>query len=391
MSCHPSMSSRSPDTPATTRRPGACFRSPLAALLLLALFSPFLYAREDGEPFAYRFERSEYQEIHLPPGQRFSVVLEGTSWYINRYDREHLAFNLRKVGGDEVEFVLTSGEESTAYILFSSVSGDLYVRVFVGEHGGREEQAPGEEEREQPAQEEPAVEQPPERKPAPEPPARQPGDMYYLDEGGRVVQVPVKDEERDYKRGVTSLEAGRLEEAERHLAAYLAECTRCSSRVDALLALAEVHRRSGRIEDALDDITRALSSAEGERAAHIRLKMADLYLETGSSEKAADQYREAYRLSGDPSLLKTAGDLFFQQDQYREAVSAYEESLQAGLEDAQLLYRLAAIFDLPGETRDVQKAYRYYRRVALEHPESPLAGKARERVRFFEEHFYRYR
>jgi predicted negative regulator of RcsB-dependent stress response len=374
----------------------------MPVLLLLVFLARPLHALEEGGSFTYRFERSDYQELRLPPGQRFSVILEGTSWYINRYDRVSLAFNLRKVGTDSVEFVLTTGQPSTAYILFSSVEGDLYVRVFVEEEAGtgpgEEEEAgtgPGEEEE---TRREPGGGTGPPQdggydRPAPaeERQPREPGGIYYLDDEGKAVQVPVRTEETAFQRGISSLEAGMLDEARRQLSDYLAECTRCSRRVDALVALAEVHRRSGRRGEALDSLGRAVARAEGERAVSILLDMADLHLEEGRLEEAAALYREAYRTGGDPVHLESAGDLYFQQQRYREAAAVYQESLQAGRESAQLLYRLAVFFDLPGEIRDIQNAYRYYRRVVQDYPDSSRAGEARERVRFFEEHFYRYR
>ncbi|MFW6181380.1 MAG: hypothetical protein ACOC8N_06490, partial [Spirochaetota bacterium] len=302
----------------------------LAALLFLALIAGPLYAGEADGSFTFRFERSDYQELRLPPGQRFSVVLEGTSWYINRYDREHLTFNLRKVGTKSIEFVLTAGPPSTAYVLFSSVEGDLYLRLFVEEDAGEPadeeagqrpgeglgetgtgEEAGGEQEEgaeqakeaepspagrddrpprgegiDRPAPEEPpgpAGERPPPEeppgpageRPPPEEPPRKPGGLYYLDEQGKAVEVPARTEETAFQRGVASLEAGLLDQARQQLSDYLVECRRCTRRVDALVALAEVHHRSGRSSDALDFLNRALASAEGERAVSIRLRMAE--------------------------------------------------------------------------------------------------------------------
>jgi tetratricopeptide (TPR) repeat protein len=378
--------------------------------VFFGVLSPWcLGAQEEASSPRFRFENSEYQEIHVAPAQRFSIELAGTSWYINRYDRDTLTFHLRKIGSGAIEFVLTADREATAYILFSSVKDDLYVRVFVREKQDQEKTVRENESDTLNQQQEKraAVEvAPPEKKPprGKAPPQRsqdeqpqsdtndrKPVELFYTDDDGNLVKVPVRQEENVFEQGVSALQKDRLEEAELKFSEYLSSCERCSRRTDALVSLAEVFRRSGRNQDALNALTKALASTEEKEKENTHLKIAELYLEMGSPEMAASRYLKAYEISRNPDHLKKAGDLYFQHEKYLEAASAYEKWLRTGLEDPTLLYRLATVYDLPGTMRDIQKAYHYYRLLAGEYPDSPLADKARERVRFFEEHFYRYR
>jgi hypothetical protein len=56
----------------------------------------------------------------------------------------------------------------------------------------------------------------------------------------------------------------------------------------------------------------------------------------------------------------------------------------------EIIYRVAGIYDSPGDERDVEKAYEYYLLLTEEYQDSRHYEAARKRVQFFESHFYDY-
>lgn len=406
---------------------------------------------EPGEPpYTFTISESTYHEIRIPPGHSFSLVLPGTGWYINRFDRRNLEMLTSSVDDGKEIFELTSTGYAPGYVLFSS-SGqdepvrDVYVRVLVvegkgegagqpsegnvaedglserslsegglpedgrSEDGQSEEETPGvlhETAKEDQGQDEPAEPSGTHETAQNESDQNQPGqsepvsvqekketssEIYYIDRNKRVVEVPYEREEASFEKGMEYRRKKSLEQAEESFSAYLADCKRCTYRVEALMELAAVQRELGKHHTALDMLQQALEAARTEaETTTVHLKLAQVFIETGGTESAVEHYVHAYDLSGSPEYLGKAASIAFEAGELAAAAQLYEQYAQSSPED-HILFRLASIYDSRGPTRDIQKAYRYYRLLVELHPDAPSARTARERIKFYEQNFFHYK
>jgi TPR repeat protein len=394
---------------------------------------------------------SDYEEISVWPGEKFTVRLVGRGWYINRFDRGNLRFLLREIGEKDSAFLMEMHGDSISYILFSTVDDDVYVRVLPaaddgvsgdqagggaldggldaevepdvdltssdteagnatgadvpasgttsamerdGESSPRDDSGtPEEEDTTSPdgAEAEPEPDGRASREYAP----RDEGEIYYIDRNDNVVLVPREDENADFYRGIEHFESNRYEKAMADLASYMSGCETCTHLLDAHLAMAAIHEEQERYRNAVDHLERAADLAQpspAPRRAEIHRRLGSLHRTLDEYEDAVRHLSRAYELNEqDVHVLKTVGDLHFLHDAHVEALSAYLECLERDLESGEVLFRVARLYDSPGATRNIEEAYRYYRELVERYPDSPYEPAARERIAFFEENFFDYR
>ena len=72
---------------------------------------------------------NDQEEFNVHEGVEFRVHIEGSGWYLNRYDKEHLSFNRRFVEPSHTSFDLYAKKSGQSYLLFSHIYRDIYVMV----------------------------------------------------------------------------------------------------------------------------------------------------------------------------------------------------------------------------------------------------------------------
>jgi tetratricopeptide (TPR) repeat protein len=345
---------------------------------------------------------SGFQEISVNTGEQFRVNLEGKGWYLNRYDTERLSFKYRIIGQSVTSFIIIPKKAGTAYLLFSYMMDDLYVKVTingVGDSKGQPLEPAGEPvvEAKEPKQPEETALLEQEEQP-PSPPKEQTaekmeeGEIYYTDKDERVVAVPLKDEDDNYRRGVRLRKKGLNEQAIVSFFGYLDDCEECRYRVDASIQLAESLIAVGRGQESGRYLDTVIESGSTKYLKSALLMRGDLYYREGKLEEALDAYSRCMELGEDtPRLIRRVADIHYGLNDYKGALDLYERLEQLNRLDDVVLFRVATIYDSPGEPRDVERAYRYYKLLIDKYNDSRYRPFAERRVSFLEENFFNYR
>lgn len=406
-----------------------------------------------GEEFYIDMQKG-IEEIRVKKGVIFTVVVKGKGWYLNRFDREKLAFKKRTVESEHTDFTMESTGEGSGYMLLSFLSENIYLPVMVyeyeiegqregvaegleataktveepvieqieqkeelvkGEIEGREEGEKREEkvisygrieERKEVPQEQTFKDQPLQEpqekivkgkvevkeKPVPSEKPVPGGELYYVNRDNAIVMIPRRDEDDLYRRGVTLYNQKNYEQAQRLFREYLSGCERCTYRDNVSIMLAESLSKSGNEEEAVSLLDTVIVSGKQASAARALIMKADIYYRTGRIKEAADSYRKAYEMGEkDPGMLEKIGDIYYLVQDYEKALMVYEEGIAQGLKNDEILFRVASFYDQPGTLRNIERAYYYYKLIVEKYPGSKHYAKAEERVRFFEKNFFNYR
>jgi len=218
------------------------------------------------------------------------------------------------------------------------------------------------------------------------------GELYYVDESNSIVKVPRVDEEDYYRRGKRFFRNGQYDQAETELGRYLASCEKCASGSNARLLLADIALQAGREEDGLAFLDAVIAEGRGPQESQALERRAEVHYHSGRFIDAAQDYERLYQSDGPSSagVARRLGDIYFKLNEQEQALHWYEEGIARGGADDEVVFRIATICDSPGATRDIEKAYHYYRIITDEHTSSVYFERARERVRFYEKNFFNY-
>jgi len=331
----------------------------------------------------------------------FRITLEGKGWYLNRYQRNSLAFRLRTIKTDRTVFLIAPLREGASYLLFSHLNADVYVTVHVVA-GGKIVPATGEEKDGQVVpglkveegsgqvasrvqKDEGNGEKQAEKQPLLE------NRVYYIDKNSQTVEVPTQDENDLYRDAVKAIKSKKYRIAAEKLTEYLSSCSVCRYSAAVRLALADIYMEEKEYDKALQNLD-VLTGAPGALQKNVYLKKAEIYSITGDLHNAGLSYRKAYETDqNDIEILEKLGNIYYQNGRYEDALDTYEEGIAHGLMNDEILFRMASIYDQPGPRRNIEKAYRYYRELVDTFESSPYRVHSLERVRFFEKNFYNYR
>ncbi|MBN2323926.1 MAG: tetratricopeptide repeat protein [Spirochaetes bacterium] len=388
---------------------------------------------------------SGQEEIEVRSGEEFRIGIDGAGWYLNRYDRQRLKFRYRIVDPAVTSFVIMPLQTGEGYLLFSYRNEDLYVRVVIdrkGEPGGTDGQAPAvtdsgtggdtgeqalsipeggtaEPEAARAATREgvgPAVSHDDGGEEAPlreskDPSVREkdesgrgqvgvrkPKDterIYYTDEEGRVVPVPAdagRDEGYEYRRGTALYKGKRFSEAAERFVRYLDRCEECEKKIDASMKLAESLVAVGREKEAIPHLDTVIDSSQDSYREKAYIMRGNIYYDEGLLKKALRSYRGALDAgAASVEVLRRVGDLHYELNEYGPALEAYERLIKLGAVDDVLFFRVATIYDSPGEPRDIEKAYGYYKLLVDGYRKSEYRLFAAKRMEFLEKNFFNYR
>ena len=377
----------------------------------------------------------------------FSLTLQGKGWYLDRYDRTLLAFKIRKLDAASTTFVMHSNERGTAQLVLSRKKTDIPLIVVIVEeaksieervpiskdedradtHDIDEEPLPSVTDRaealrerglvqEQVSEEQvvndsqntekrerkeeavvtfDARESEEEKKEAEEKkpalPKAEDDAIYYVDDDNRIVKVPRVQEEDYYKRGRRYYQKREYVKAQQELQLYIGNCEKCTRMDSTRLMLADMLLQRGDEEGALVQLNELIESG-GEKAVLSALQIrAPFYYSAGQYEYALADYEEIYRRgSGGGEVVLVLGDLNFTLDHNEEALRWYEVGISRGVASDETIYRVASIYDRPGGTRNIEKAYEYYMLITEQYQTSKYYQAALDRVQFFESHFFDY-
>jgi tetratricopeptide (TPR) repeat protein len=366
--------------------------------------------------------------ITVQAGTDFDLTLEGKGWYLNRYDRNLLSFQVRRVEAASTTIVMRGLETGTAQLVLSKKQIDIPLIVVIveekvestsilnradalRERGLVEEQSQVQDEAvegieqseiteeaaaastEQLQQEEIRTErveqktlEPPKQKTETDDEA-----LYYVDENNRIVNVPRVHEEDYYRRGRRYYKRGKYDEATVEFQLYISNCETCRRMDSTRLMLADIALQSQDENEAFAQLEEVIHSG-GDTSVLSALKIrAPLYRESGEFESALSDYEEIYRReSSNHDILLTLGDLNYELEHTVEALGWYEKSIAVGVADDEIIYRVAGMYDSPGNERDIEKAYEYYLLITEKYLDSIYHEAALKRVQFFESNFYDY-
>jgi tetratricopeptide (TPR) repeat protein len=223
-------------------------------------------------------------------------------------------------------------------------------------------------------------------------PSTEPQGMYYTDKQDRVVKVPVKNEEDSFRRGSQLYQRGQGDKAIEEYLVYLAECEACAHGEMAHYRLAELFARQGRDTDALAHIDPLLKASSVDLRLKAYILRADIDLRSGNVKRAIEGYSAAWNIdAGSKGLPRKIADLYYSSKEYDKALPLYERSIENGSADDEVYFRAATICDGAGKTRDLEKAYGYYKALIERFKSSSHAEYARKRVRFLEKYFYNFK
>jgi hypothetical protein len=222
--------------------------------------------------------------------------------------------------------------------------------------------------------------------------AKEQSGMYYTDKQDRVVGVPYKSEEDAYRRGSQLYQKGQGDKAIDEYLVYLAECKTCAHREQVHYRVAELYVEQGRDGDALAHLDALLKASSTDLRLKAYLLRADIDLRSGDMKRAIEGYSAAWNIDArSKELPRKIADLYYAAKEFDKALPLYERSIENGSADDEVYFRAAAICDGEGRTRNLEKAYGYYKTLVERFKSSSHADYARKRVAFLEKNFYNFK
>jgi len=107
------------------------FSVSLKLFIIISLFILFITPLFADSNHIFIGKEEKNRDITVSLMNDFRITLEGKGWYLNRYQRNSLAFRLRTIKTDRTVFLITPLREGTSYLLFSHLNDDVYVTVHV--------------------------------------------------------------------------------------------------------------------------------------------------------------------------------------------------------------------------------------------------------------------
>jgi tetratricopeptide (TPR) repeat protein len=345
-------------------------------------------------------EGVSYKEITVEKGIDFLIRLPGSGWYLNRFDRKNLSFKTRINEPEYTEFVINPIQEGPTYLFFSYVHKDVYVLVRVVDTST---QAIADEEGERGSEEEKQVvlqhgiklESPKnekERQMTIRSDILSDREIFYIDEENRKVSVPYSDENDSYNRGLRLFDKGMFPEALESFQEYLTNCKRCEYLDEAHFRSVNAYVKTGQEEEAIKHLEKLIRDGSDKYKKEASFLKAEIDFKEGRILDALGGYKVVLEFEPENrDLLKKVGDIYFQLEEYENALDMYVRSIENGIESDEIYFRTAIIYDSPGKLRNLEEAYRYYKILIDRYRDSEHYTYAKKRVGFFEKNFYKYK
>jgi tetratricopeptide (TPR) repeat protein len=365
-----------------------------------------------------------YKEITVRRGEDITIRIPGSGWYLNRYGKDYLSFKSRFVEPLYTDFIILPLKNGNSYLFFTYMNNDIYILVRIVESGvsdprdesmteGEEIQLERKEARDEIINEQQRDASPHVRTPVESDEMKKSGtvrdedmggnsvtenynpegdDIFYLNEDNEIVAVPYKNEDDLFFKGTQFSKRGKLSEALQSYLEYISQCTRCIYIEDAHFETAKLYMREGeeRRAGAHLDILIERDSKKYKKDAYIIKAQRDL--NAGDLIGALELYKNV--LGFEPKsieIIHIIGDIYFQLEEFEEALNAYEKAVDEGLDIDEVYFRMAKIYDSPGQSRNLEKAYTYYKIIIDRFTDSEHYTYANKRVAFLEKNFYKFR
>jgi TolA-binding protein len=265
----------------------------------------------------------------------------------------------------------------------------------IGERSAREEMpvpledVPEEDYADAPKEETPVSDQ--QEAAVPKRPELERDEIYYVDENNQIVKVSRTPEEELYHSGRRYFRNEEYDRAEQELLQYISRCKKCNFRDESRFLLVEIALHSDNEEAALEILHNLSNSKAVQTVLKAVERRAELHHRAGRYGDALNDYEQVYNSGNrDISTLQILGDLYYLQEEYSRALLIYEEGVAHGMENDTVAFRIASIYDAPGPTRNIEKAYQYYLLITTQFQNSEYYQRAAERIVFFEENFFDY-
>jgi len=217
-------------------------------------------------------------------------------------------------------------------------------------------------------------------------------EIYYIDtKSKKKVEIKVEDENKNYFKGITKLKKGDNEGAIDLLKEYLAKCEKCDYREDAEYSMAKAYENLGDDDTALRYYTEIESKGKGKYYVLALRWLADHYYEKSDLKKALEFYKKVFDKTSDPLVKRRIADIAYSNEDISSSLEGYNYCVEKGVMDDEILFRLASIYDNPGKYRNIEKAYKFYRKIVESYPKSRYFDISERRVSFFEKNFINFR
>jgi tetratricopeptide (TPR) repeat protein len=381
----------------------------MKTLLIIISFCMFIICFTDSISYSEPFfiERGKrYAEIEVEVGTDFQVNLQGGGWYLNRYDEEKLSFERRSTDMIHTEFIIRSLQTGEAYLFFSYLEEDVYVRVNIFDAIPEPHSTPvpalepGEIDAQKPEKtsEDSMVEKKiKEKVQAPPGGVKEENegghkDIYYIDKEDRKIDVPFSSEDDAYFHGIRQYKKRDMENAVKLFEEYLSECTQCSHMLEAHKYLAEIHIKVENENEALSHLQLLIERGNADQRKNALSVKARIDYRRGKLDEALNGYHAVLDFEPEnEKILRRIGDIHFELQNFGDALDAYQKSVAHGIDDDEVYYRIAVICESPGALKDLEKAYVHYKIIVDRFHESKHYTYAQKRVVFFETNFYHYK
>lgn len=391
---------------------------------MLLMLSMNLAVAEEIKGEEIKIEDKVYhKEVTVAHERDFIVRLEGSGWYLNRYDRKSLSFKLRRIEPDATYFTMHALNKGDSYMLFTYKEKDVYILVKISSSvplthksisdssdavrlivNVEEEEESAKEKKELPdsgkdgdrpsskTAEIEITQKEMREEPIETEKKSEDKEIYYTDKKGKVVKVPDSSEDDHYFDALRSLKNQSYDRSLDGFEHYLAHCKKCRYRDEAYLKIADLYTRLGRTEQAVNYFERLFDSPSHQYRKEAHTRKAELSFNAGNLLDALNDYEKAHEYDPrDIDVLRMIGDICYDLQRHEDALQAYERLIAQGHYEDGILFRVASMYDSPGEMRDVEKAYKYYRKIVEMYSASKHYAYSVERVQFFERHFFQYK
>jgi len=219
-----------------------------------------------------------------------------------------------------------------------------------------------------------------------------PGSIYYSKDG-KIKEIPVQKGIMDYFRnGKRFYKAGNYTKAVEALRFFLSKCRDCPEIIEAEFLLGEAFEKSGKEDEALTYYKKVVDNSEGLLRMKAANRSADILYKNKKYEQALRYYLLCEREKrAEGQLLERIGDIYFELENYQKALEYYMKLYSGGEYEDRIVYRIAMIYEMPGELKNIEKAYFYYNLIVENFRKSKYLDLATEKVEFYRKYFFEYK
>jgi len=219
-----------------------------------------------------------------------------------------------------------------------------------------------------------------------------PGSIYYSKDG-KIKEIPAQKGIMDYFRnGKRFYKAGNYTKAVEALQFFLSKCQDCPEIIEAEFLLGEAFEKSEKEDEALTYYKKVVDNSEGLFRMKAANRSADILYKNKKYEQALRYYLLCEREKrAEGQLLERIGDIYFELENYQKALEYYLKLYSGGEYEDRIVYRIAMIYEMPGELKNIEKAYYYYNLIVENFSKSKYLDLATEKVEFYRKYFFEYK